>query len=187
MENNNEQGERQRPTAPTVYVASLSDYNDGHLHGRWINADLDPADIQNAIDDMLTNSVTPQAEEWAVHDHDGFGPLHLPEYMNVETISKLGAGIRDHGIAFAHWAAHVGLDDSDGLDRFENHYLGQWESMEQFAEELLDDFGIEAALGAIATPFRWYIKVDTKAFARDLAMDYVVSEGPDGVYLWDQR
>ena len=34
---------------PRIYVASLSDYNAGHLHGRWIDADQDPDAIREEI------------------------------------------------------------------------------------------------------------------------------------------
>lgn len=53
-----------------LYVASLSDYNNGHLLGVWI--DLDDAterdEIDEAIAEMLRGSKYPVAEEWAVHD-----------------------------------------------------------------------------------------------------------------------
>ena len=56
-------GEQHQPTPrsrpalePKIYVASLSDYNNGHLHGDWIEAAQDPGDIGNEIDSMLERS-----------------------------------------------------------------------------------------------------------------------------------
>ena len=43
---------------PRIYVASLSDYNNGILHGTWIDADPDPDVMQDSIDQMLVRSPT---------------------------------------------------------------------------------------------------------------------------------
>ena len=68
---------------------------------------------------------------------------------------------------------HVGTSDPDALDTFEDNYFGRWDSMVAFVEELLDDFGIERALDdAVPAPWRYYIRVDTDALARDLATFY---------------
>ena len=48
------------------------------------------------------------AEEWAVFDYEGFGPLRLSEYETVERISRLGRGIAEHGEAFAAFATLPG-------------------------------------------------------------------------------
>jgi antirestriction protein len=171
---------------PRIYVASLSDYNAGRLHGTWINADDDPDDIQTAIVDMLAGSIEPGAEEYAIHDFEGFGPYHPHEYEPIDTVAKIARGIRDHGAAYAHWANHVGTSDPDELDRIEDHYLGRWDSTEAFVEELLDDFGIDRVLDdAIPGHWRSYVHIDTRALARDLATEYTVCEDGDGVYLFE--
>ncbi|MFV0318358.1 MAG: antirestriction protein ArdA [Microthrixaceae bacterium] len=172
-----------RRSQPRIYVASLSDFNAGHLLGAWIDADDEPEALLGAIDDMLQQSTEPVAEEWAIHDQDGFSPLVLSEFESIDTVSRIAQGITEHGIAFAHWAAEIGTDQDD-LDAFEDHYLGHWPSMTAFAEELADDFGIEQQLDAISEPFRWYIRVDYDAFARDLSLDYLTSEDHDGIHLW---
>jgi antirestriction protein len=41
---------------PRIYVACLSAYNNGHLHGRWIDADRDADDIRKDIKSMLSQS-----------------------------------------------------------------------------------------------------------------------------------
>lgn len=43
-----------------IYVASLSDYNNGHLHGRLVDLDgLDVDDVKNEIADLLGGSKYP--------------------------------------------------------------------------------------------------------------------------------
>ncbi|MGB2756335.1 MAG: antirestriction protein ArdA [Acidimicrobiia bacterium] len=172
--------------APRIYVASLSDYNAGRLHGTWIDADDEPDDVHGAISDMLAASVEAGAEEYAIHDYEGFGAYQPHEYEPIDTVNKIARGIRDHGAAYAHWANHVGTSDPDALDTFEDHYFGRWDSTIAFVEELLDDFGIERALDdAVPAPWRYYVRVDTEALARDLATDYTVCENGDGVYLFE--
>ena len=78
---------RPRPV-PRIYVASLSDYNDGRLFGRWIDAAVEPEDLARQVDKMLAASPTPGAEEWAIHDYEGFGPLPLSEYERLALVSR---------------------------------------------------------------------------------------------------
>lgn len=113
-------------------------------------------------------------------------PLHLSEYESIERVAQVAEGITEHGMAFAHWAAEVGTGE-DELNAFEDHYLGHWPSIEAFADELADDFGLDQIIEQIPEPFRWYVRLDTEAFARDLAADYLASEDADGVHLWDQQ
>lgn len=168
---------------PRVYAASLADYNAGRLHGRWIDADQETDEISEAITAMLGTSREPIAEEWAIHDYEGFGKLRLSEYESIETIARLGEGIGDHGAAFAHWAAIAGTDPA-ALDEFEDRYLGHWNSLTEFAENLLDDLGIDLDnLGP--DHLQPYIRFDLEAFARDLAFDLNVSEDHDGVHLFE--
>jgi hypothetical protein len=72
------EADEERPT-PKIYVASLSDYNAGRLHGRWIDANQPTHGIWSDIGDMLAESPEPGAEEWAIHDYEGFWPLELSE------------------------------------------------------------------------------------------------------------
>ena len=52
--------------APRIYVACLAAYNNGCLHGRWIEATT-PDDIMGQVRAMLAASPLPGAEEWAIH------------------------------------------------------------------------------------------------------------------------
>lgn len=175
-------------SAPRVYVASLADYNAGRLHGEWIDLD-DTQDLDERVQAMLRRSPEPVAEEWAIHDYEGFGPLRLSEYESLDTISMLAEGIRLHGPALAHW---VTLEDettsSDLLARFEDAYLGHWESIEAFAESLFDAFGYQEILDqAIPEHLQAYVRFDAEAFARDLNLggDITTSEGDHGVYVFN--
>lgn len=52
------------------YAACLASYNNGILHGAWINASSDEDEMQEAVNAMLAASTVPDAEEWQVHDWD---------------------------------------------------------------------------------------------------------------------
>ncbi len=51
--------ERAVELAPRIYVASLSDYNAGRLHGAWLNAAQESADLHADIAAMLAQSREP--------------------------------------------------------------------------------------------------------------------------------
>jgi antirestriction protein len=74
---------------PEIWVGSLSDYNDGRLHGVWLDATLEPDELRDAIAFMLRNSYTRDAEEYAIMDYDDFCGLSLGEYESLETVSRM--------------------------------------------------------------------------------------------------
>lgn len=177
--------ERERsPEGPRIYVASLADYNAGRLVGRWIDADQEPEAIWEDITGMLAQSPEPIAEEWAIHDHEGFGPLRLSEWESIDTISRLGRGITENGPAYAHWAACIGTSDEEGLGQFENHYLGHWPTLTDYTEQLADDLGLEQALDQLDESIRRYVRIDYDAIAADLTVDCYLSEGDGGMYVF---
>jgi antirestriction protein len=181
-------GEASSGTGPEIWVGSLADYNAGRLHGVWLDATLEPDELASAVQFLLKNSYEPDAEEYAVMDYDGFGDAAglLGEYPNLETVSKVARGIEEHGLAFAAWVEYVGPEQVDQLERFQDHYLGEWESIEAYAEELLQE---SEAFRVIEEAPEWlgpYLKVDVEGYARDLEMELHVAETPDGgVWVFD--
>lgn len=178
--------EREPQLQPRIYVASLSDYNAGRLHGTWLDATGDAEELTTGVDDMLTRSPETHAEEWAIHDYEGFGPLRLSEYESLDAISRIAGGIATHGPAFAHWAAIAGTAPED-LDNFDDAYLGHADSIEAYAEELVDDLGYTDLIDrAIPEHLQPYVRFDIEAFGHDLELsgDVTTSEGDGGVYLF---
>ena len=156
----------------SIDVASLADYNNGNLHGRWIDADQDPEDISAEIAEMLKTSKMPLAEEWAIHDHEGFGGFQLSEFESMETVSSLAKGIAEHGIAFAKWAQYIGTTE---MFEFEDHYLGSWGSISEYAEEMVP----EGSIPEWISPY-----VDYAAYAEGLCSDLFVVEEFECVHLF---
>jgi antirestriction protein len=170
---------------PRIYVASLNDYSAGRLHGIWINAAQEPGGIWASVAGMLAASPEPGAEEWAIHDHDGFGPVTLGEYEDLTLVAALGIGIVRHGTAFAVWAQYLGRDQwRADLDKFEDAYQGCWSSETEYAEDVLDGLSFDPDKPA-GGPLGEYLHFDLAAFARDLAADYAVIAHDGQIYVFE--
>jgi antirestriction protein len=162
---------------PRIYVACLAAYNQGHLHGDWIDADED--DIQEEIQAMLADSPIPGAEEWAIHDHEGFEGLRLDEYESIERVAQLGQLIAEHGPAFAAYAGHIGTDYATE-ESFQEAYCGEWDSERAYAEDLFD----ELYLHDVPDHVQPYIDYDS--FSRDLFIsdNFSVDNPNGGVFVF---
>lgn len=167
----------QQPTTPEprIYAASLADYNNGELHGSWIEAAQPPEDIHEKIHKMLGASAIAGAEEWAIHDYEGFGRFRLHEYEQIETVSRIANGIVEHGPVFAHWVEHIGTEDAETLERFDEHYLGSWDSLADYAEELLEDMGIDIDT-MVPDWLSPYVTIDFEQLGNEAASDFYVSK-----------
>ena len=162
---------------PRIYVASLSDYNNGILHGVWIDVSgKDAEDIQGEIYTMLEASPSAarygeQAEEWAIHDHEGFYGL-LEENDSIGRAVELAGILEEHGEAYAKYLEYFGSHWGTVAD-FEERYLGEWDSEREYAENLVEDLGLLA--GVPDTLARYF---DIDAYAHDLFLgEYVFLDG----------
>ena len=179
------------PLTPRIYVASLSDYNAGRLHGEWIDAEQSKQAIFSEIEAMLARSREPSAEEFAIHDYEGFSGLRIDEYESIDRVVRLAAGLADHGVAFAHWARRCSEEVSakeweSELDRFSDAFLGVWESEQAYAEELLAEQGITEILDAtVPAGLRPYVTVDYVAFASELFGELWSVRDSAGVWVFD--
>ena len=157
---------------PRIWVASLADYNNGTLHGAWIDAAREPDELQADIDAMLSASPLTAAsgepaEEWAVFDYDHFGPLRVDEHENLSWISRVAKGIAEHGLAFAAYADVMQAEEL--LDSFDHAYLGHYDSLHAYVEQLVNDLGYDRILDEnLPAGLRPYVKINLTATARDL-------------------
>jgi len=119
---------------PRIYAACLASYNNGSLYGEWIDADQGADDIQTEITEMLRASPEPGAEEWAIHDYEGFCGLSIGEYENIESVSLLAQLITKHGAAFACYLSDKGAEYATE-EHFQADYSGEHENEESFAED----------------------------------------------------
>lgn len=155
-------------TKPMIYVASLADYVNGYLTGEWIDATEGIDTIREEIHAMLATSKSPAPEEYAIHDYEGFGTLRLGEYEDIERIAAIAEGIYKYGEAFACWIDYTGLDPED-WHKFEDAYLGTYDSIEAYADQMIDDLELESTLDqSVPESMRSYVKIDRDAIVRDL-------------------
>lgn len=80
----------------SIYVADLAAYNAGHLHGVWIDATLELDEIQAQISAMLAASPVEGAEEYAIHDFEGFDGYRLDEYESLESAHETARFIEEY-------------------------------------------------------------------------------------------
>ena len=142
-----------------IYVADLAAYNAGHLHGEWIDATLDTDDIQAQVNAMLANSPVDGAEEYAIHDYEGFDGYSLGEYEGIQSAHEIACFIEEYpdfgGALLAHFN---NLDDA--RQAAEECYCGCHASLADYAQELTEE--------TTTIPQHLAQYIDYKAMARDM-------------------
>lgn len=146
---------------PKIYVACLAAYNNGILHGRWIDANQDADTIRDEIAAMLKASPIPDAEEWAIHDYEDFEGVRIEEYSGIDEVAEKAAFIAEHGRLGAELISHFGEVD-EARDAMESRYHGTFASLADCMEELTEQ------TTEIPKTLRYYI--DWQAMARDAEM-----------------
>jgi antirestriction protein len=162
---------------PMIYVACLAAYTAGTLHGEWMDAAQDADSLHREIQRILKKSPEPFAEEWAIHDYQGFGDIRIHEYQSLSEVSRLALLLDEHGEAFAAYAAHV---DTATEESFLDAHCGHWDSELAYAQELFD----ELYAHEIPEHLRFYVDYD--AFSRDIFLDghFSVRSSDFGVYVF---
>ena len=124
---------------PRIYVACLAAYNNGHLHGVWIDAVQEPERIQEEVDAMLAASPINGAEEWAIHDAEGFGNVVINESDSFARISVFADFINEHGEIGTALLDHYSGDLEEAYETMDGRYLGAYGSLEDYMQELTEE------------------------------------------------
>ncbi|MCB9716996.1 MAG: antirestriction protein ArdA [Myxococcales bacterium] len=150
-------------SGPRIYVACLASYNAGRLHGRWLEAAQELDDLREEIRLMLEESPVPHAEEWAIHDHEGFSPISIGEYEDLEQVTDLAKLIVEHGPIAAHVVDSLGglayLEEAS--QALQDNYIGSYGSLSDWIEECLD----EGIYGPVNEKLRRFL--DTERMGRE--------------------
>lgn len=139
-------------TAPRVYVACLACYNAGRLAGKWHDATADLADnVAEWIEEHNTADRDGYGdhEEFAIHDHEGFGSSGPDEFDNLDAVGMIGAAIIEHGAPFVAFCASESFDSAESaVEAFAESFAGEWDSLTEYAENLADDcYGVDRLAG----------------------------------------
>ncbi|WP_299671806.1 antirestriction protein ArdA [uncultured Roseobacter sp.] len=160
-----------------IYVACLASYNSGQLHGTWIDAEQDANAISDEVQAMLAASSMDDAEEWAIHDYEGFEGVRVSEWEGFAEVSKLAAFIAEHGKMGAALINHLGSIE-EARKAIEDSYAGEYCSLAEFAEELTEQST------DIPESIRSYI--DYNRIARDIEINdvFTVETGVEQVHVF---
>lgn len=172
------------------YAADLAAYNNGILHGVWVDASTSTDEMQDEINAMLrkspcpnvmvedpeTGKQVPTAEEWAMHDMEGL-PSYFGEYIGLHAIAEymelseeypeidndnLRAIVSDYGSV------------TDTKTALEDNFCGIYDSFKDYAEEQIAYYGKSKETEWLTRYF------DYDSFARDLKLDMHTIELPSG-------
>jgi antirestriction protein len=147
---------------PRIYVACLAAYNNGMLHGAWIDATADAWAMWAQVEAMLSRSPMPDAEEHAIHDYEGFAGVRIEEYTDLETVAQITAFLSQHGALGAAVIEHYCGDLDEAREALEERYLGSYASLADYMQDITEE------ATTIPTMLRYYI--DWQAMARDAEM-----------------
>jgi antirestriction protein len=165
---------------PRIYVACLAAYNCGRLHGEWIEADQDPWQIYAEISRMLRESPVADAEEYAIHDYEGFGELRLSEYAGIEEVAKLAAFIVERGALGAAVLSYYSGDLAEAREACEDRYLGTFESVADYMTEFTGE--------CMTIPERLRFYIDWEAMGRDAELSgdvFTIQTAHDEVHIFN--
>ncbi|MBD2438862.1 antirestriction protein ArdA [Nostoc sp. FACHB-110] len=172
--------------APQIYVACLSAYNAGMLHGMWIDCTQDVEAIREDIEWILSWSPCRDdeaCEEYAIHDYQNWYGIYISEYDDLEKLAELAQALSEHGAAYA---AYYQYDSSEAnVEDFYERYYGEYESEEDFVYEQLEQQGVIQKMEEMGL---LSIYIDLKAIARDWFVDsyYSVQESYNKVYIFSR-
>ena len=147
---------------PRIYVACLAAYNNGFLHGAWIDADQDAGQIRDEIAGMLVRSPVEDSEEYAIHDYEGFEGVSISDYAGIDSVARIATFIAEHGALGAGLLEQFGGDMDHAESTLEDGYQGQFASLADYMEELTTESV------TIPEALRYY--VDWEGMARDAEM-----------------
>lgn len=168
-----------RSTEPRIYVACLAAYNNGILHGTWIDANQDADEILAEVSAMLKASPIPDAEEHAIHAYEGFGTARIEEYSSFDYVSRLAEFITLRGEALGGAIlSHFSGDLDEANAAFED-YAGCYESLAVFMQDLTEE------TTEIPEPLKYY--VDYEAMGRDAEINgslFTIETGFEDVHIF---
>ncbi|HMG46306.1 MAG TPA: antirestriction protein ArdA [Allosphingosinicella sp.] len=165
---------------PRIYVACLAAYNNGCLHGEWIDADQDPWQIYAEISRMLKASPIAGAEEYAIHDFEGFGRLRLSEYTGIEQVARLAAFIVERGELGAAVLSYYSGDLAEAREACEDRYFGTFESVADYMAEFTEE--------CMTIPERLRFYIDWEAMGRDAELSgdlFTIQTAHDEVHVFN--
>lgn len=161
-----------------IYVACLAAYNNGVLHGRWIDANQDAWAIYDGIAKMLKASPIADAEEWAIHDYEGFEGIRIEEYAGIDSVAEMAVFVAEHGKLGAELVSYYG-SVNEARQALDDRYHGVYSDLADYMQ------GITEESLTVPEPLRFYI--DWQAMARDAEMSgdlFTIQTAHDEIHVF---
>jgi len=178
---------------PQVYVGTYQKYNQGNLRGKWFDLDdyQDKEEFIAAALDLHSDEIDPELmfQDWSDMPKWAFSESYIDDRL-WDYLDQVEPENRE---AFNAYTAHQWGDRIDDLDQviqeFEDRYQGEYRNELEFAEQLIEDIGVENLIN----PENYF---DQDSFVRDLeyegwtvvdetdANDYP-DDYPDGPGIYD--
>ena len=168
-----------KTNTPRIYVACLAAYNNGVLHGGWIDADQGEEGMRAEIAAMLKASPIPNAEEYAIHDYEGFGDVRIEESAGIGAIAHIAEFAAKHGALGLAVLCRFRGDFEEAREAMEDRYLGRFASLAEYMRDATEQ------MISIRDILRFYI--DWQAMARDAEMSgdvFVIETGYDEAHVF---
>ncbi len=162
-----------------IYVADLAAYNNGKLHGVWIDACDDLDSIQDQINYMLANSPEEPAEEYAIHDHEGFDGYPVGEYEGISDLHEIACFIEEHPGLAGELLSQFNGNVDEARQAIEDNYCGCYSSLEDYAQELTEETS--------EVPQHLAFYIDYERMGRDMEMSgdiYTIQTAYDEVHIF---
>lgn len=163
-----------------IYVACLAAYNSGYLHGVWIDATQELDDIQEQVSNMLKASPIEMAEEYAIHDYEGFESVRLSEWEGLERAHNIACFIEEHGTLGAELLNIYDIEEA--AKALEDNYHGCFPSLADYAEQFTSD------TSSVPEHLQYY--VDYERMGRDWEMSddiYTIETAHDEVHIFSNH
>lgn len=144
--------------APRIYVADLAAYNNGIIHGAWIDLLQDPASIQDEIKTIIEQSPVANAEEYAIHDYENFGGYRVREFDSIDELCEMARFLTDFP-EFGGELLSIFGDLEEARRIAEHEYYGLYRSVADYAQELTED--------CVEVPDHLAPYIDYQAMGRD--------------------
>lgn len=163
-----------------IYVADLAAYNSGFLHGVWIDATEDLDSIWVQINAMLkATPLDEEAEEYAIHDYEGFGSYSVGEYSGIEELHNVACFIEEFPEIGSEVLSHFGDDLEDARKAIEENYYGCHSSLADYAQGLTED--------TTEIPQHLELYIDYERMGRDMEMSgdiFTIETAHDEVHVF---
>ena len=163
-----------------IYVADLAAYNNGVLHGVWIDATEELAVIWEQINAMLKVSpVEEEAEEYAIHDYEGFGSYSVGEYSGIEELHEIACFIDEYPEIGSDVLANFGDDLEQARKSLEENYCGCHKSIADYAQDITE------STSEVPKHLEFYVDYDR--MGRDMEMSgdiFTIETAHDEVHVF---